>query len=164
MKSANADGPPVLSRLRCAMLVAGAALPVYLAGCATDPVGGAAHVAAGSPASTAESVYGIRLDGLHLSAHGHILDLRYRVIDPAKAALLLDARSRVYLIDGARNAKLGVPQSPVIGGMRQTSRNHVVYTDRDYFILFVNPGRVVRSGDTLKLAVDGTGIAELSVR
>jgi hypothetical protein len=48
--------------------------------------------------------------------------------------------------------------------MRQTSRNHVIYTDRDYFILFVNPGRAVRQGDTLKLAVDGATIAELTVQ
>lgn len=70
----------------------------------------------------------------------------------------------MVLIDVARQAKLGVPESPVIGGMRQTSRNRVVYTDRDYFILFVNPGRAVRAGDRLQLAVDGASIAELSVQ
>jgi hypothetical protein len=47
--------------------------------------------------------------------------------------------------------------------MRQTSRNHVVYTDRDYFILFVNPGRAVQPGDTLQLAVDGRRLGELTV-
>jgi hypothetical protein len=107
---------------------------------------------------------GIVVQGLHLSAHGYMLDLRYRVTDPGKAAPLLDAHKKVQLLDDVRQARLGVPASPVIGAMRQTSRNHVVYTDRDYFILFVNPGRAVKAGDTLQLAVDGQRIASLTVR
>ena len=143
-----------------------------LSGCASEGSGGmklageTQHTpSTGLPsASSPEAVFGIRVDGLHLSAHGYLLDLRYRVLDADKAALLLDARKKVYLLDKAHDAKLGVPQSPIIGGMRQTSRNHVIYTDRDYFILFVNPGRAVQVGDTLKLAVGDTKVAELTVR
>jgi uncharacterized protein YxjI len=123
------------------------------AGCASPPT---------APPSPADA--GIEIHGLHLSAHGYILDLRYRVRDQAKAAALLDSKKKVYLIDDARHARLGVPESPVIGGMRQTSRNHVLYTDRDYFILFVNPGRAVRVGDRLQLAVDGRNLAQLTVQ
>jgi hypothetical protein len=122
-------------------------------GCASSPT---------VPASTADA--GIEIHGLHLSAHGYILDLRYRVRDQARAAALLDSKKKVYLVDAARHARLGVPESPVIGGMRQTARNHVLYTDRDYFILFVNPGRAVRVGDRLQLAVDGRKLAELTVQ
>jgi hypothetical protein len=132
-----------------------------VAGCGTPPV---AAVGEGGQEQSVAAAYGVRIEGLSLSAHGYLLDLRYRVTDPAKAAPLLDAKKTIHLLDDARNAKLGVPKSPVIGGMRQTSRNHVIYTDRDYFILFVNPGRAVRSGDMLKLAVDGTTIAELKVQ
>jgi hypothetical protein len=140
------------------------ALPM-LAGCAAPaaPPQSAAAPERPSAGAGAGSAYGIRLDGLHLSAHGYILDLRYRVLDPDKAAPLLDAKKKVQLIDGLRDAKLGVPESPVIGGMRQTSRNRVIYTDRDYFVLFVNPGRAVRSGETLDLAVDGVKIAQVTV-
>lgn len=122
------------------------------AGCAPLPA---------APAAAADS--GIEIHGLHLSAHGYVLDMRYRVRDQVKAAALLDSKKKVTLVDEARHAQLGVPESPVIGGMRQTSRNHVVYTDRDYFILFVNPGRAVRVGDRLQLAVDGHKIAQLTV-
>ena len=150
-----------------------AAIWTLLPGCASEPAPAGMKLAdeaqhapsAESPATASpEAVYGIRVDGLHLSAHGYILDLRYRVLDADKAALLLDARKKVYLLDDAHGAKLGIPESPVIGGMRQTSRNHVIYTDRDYFILFVNPGRTVHSGDTLKLAVDDIKVAELTVQ
>lgn len=132
-----------------------AALAAWLAaGCAPLPP---APAAAGADS-------GIEIHGLHLSAHGYVLDMRYRVRDQAKAAALLDSKKKVTLVDEARHAKLGVPESPVIGTMRQTSRNHVVYTDRDYFILFVNPGRAVRVGDRLQLAVDGRQIARLTVQ
>jgi hypothetical protein len=130
----------------CALLAA-----LLCGGCAQPPV---------APVADA----GIEVHGLHLSAHGYILDLRYRVRDKAMAAALLDPKKRVYLVDDARHARLGVPESPVIGGMRQTSRNQVVYLDRDYFILFVNPARAVRVGDRLQLAVDGHEIARLTVQ
>lgn len=107
---------------------------------------------------------GIEIRSLHLSGHGYLLDMRYRVRDKGKAAALLDPKNKVYLVDQARRAQLGVPESPVIGAMRQTARNHVVHTDRDYFILFVNPGRAVRAGDRMQLVVDGRKIAELTVR
>lgn len=135
-----------------------------LSGCATQATPAAGNQAGDRSLLAIESTYGIHVAGLHLSAHGYILDFRYRVLDPEKAAPLLNAKNKVYLVDDAHNAQLGIPESPVIGGMRQTSRNHVIYTDRDYFILFVNPGRAVRSGDTLKLAVDGAKIAQLTVQ
>lgn len=123
---------------------------------------GCAPLPPAPPAAGVDS--GIEIHGLHLSAHGYVLDMRYRVRDQAKAAALLDSKKKVTLVDEARHAQLGVPESPVIGTMRQTSRNHVVYTDRDYFILFVNPGRAVRVGDRLQLAVDGRQIARLTVQ
>lgn len=148
-------------RLRCALMIAAVLLA---AGCSTPPEVALNQEHGSTQAASLEAGYGIRVDGLRLSAHGYILDFRYRVLNPEYAAPILDAKKTVYLVDEARGAKLGVPQSPVIGGMRQTSRNRVVYTDRDYFILFVNPGRTVRTGDKLKLAVDGVKIAELTVQ
>jgi len=147
---------------------AGAALlaiaVLHLGACASPPVSETSRSNASPlPELAAEAQYGIRVTGLHLSAHGYVLDLRYRVVDRERAAPLLDSKKKVYLLDEAHSAKLGVPESPVIGGMRQTSRNNVVYTDRDYFILFVNPGRAVRPGDQLKLAVDNMTIATLKV-
>jgi hypothetical protein len=144
-----------------AVLLAAALL--QLGGCASHPATGA-YLSSTPMAPDAEARLGIRVTGLHLSAHGYVLDMRYRVVDKELAAPLLDRKRKVYLVDAAHNAKLGVPESPVIGGMRQTSRNYVIYTDRDYFILFVNPGRAVRQGDVLKLAVDDTALAELTVQ
>ena len=140
---------------------------LLLPSCAATPPAGDDKMGIAAPPSWpgVGEAFGIKVTGLHLSAHGSIIDMRYRVFDKDKAAPLLDSKEKVYLVDdGHGGAKLGVPESPVIGAMRQTSRNHVIYTDRDYFILFVNPGKAVQVGDTLKLAVGDEIIDNLTVR
>jgi hypothetical protein len=145
------------------------AVALPLGGCASYQKTGMSVADAPTPATAslsaeAEAKLGIQVKGLHLSAHGYVLDLRYRVVDKELAAPLLDRKKTVRLFDEGHGAKLGVPESPVIGAMRQTSRNYVIYTDRDYFILFVNPGRAVRVGDVVKLAVDDVTVAALTVQ
>lgn len=136
--------------------IAAVALLAVLAGCAgqrTQPPAG----------EVALPEQGINVRALRVSAHGYVLDLRYRVTDARKAAGLLDGHNKVQLLDTQRGAVLGVTESPVIGAMRQTSRNHVVYKDRDYFVLFANPGRAVHSGDSVRLAINGQPVAPLTV-
>ena len=126
-----------------------------LAGCASMPT---------PPASASvEDSWGIRIEGLRLSAAGSMLDFRYRVLDPSKAAALLDGKTQPYLLDPAHGAKLGVPDTPVLGRLRQTARNHFIATDRSYFIMFGNPGKVLRSGDQVTLLLGQDKVADLRV-
>lgn len=111
-----------------------------------------------------EQALGIRVEGLRLSAAGAMLDLRYRVVDAAKAAPLLDGRNRPYLLDEVRGARLGVPESPVLGRIRQTSRNGKILADRSYFIMFGNPGKALRSGDPVALLLGTQKILDLTVQ
>ncbi len=131
-----------------------AALGALLGGCATPP----------TPRPDTEAIYGIHVEGLRLSAAGSMLDFRYRVIDPQKAAPLLDGRVKPYLLDEAHAAKLGVPDTPVLGRIRQTSRNNKIATDRNYFIMFGNPGKAVHSGDKVTLLLGELKIADLLVQ
>lgn len=112
----------------------------------------------------AEAQYGIRIEGLQLSAAGSMLDLRYRVVDPEKARPILDGRQQPYLLDEARSAQLGVPETPVLGRLRQTARNNVIHTDHTYFVMFGNPGKAVHSGDKLTLQIGQLKITDLLVR
>jgi hypothetical protein len=130
-----------------------------LGACAT-----ASTAAAGAGAEQGEvgAVCGIRVEALRLSAAGYILDFRYRVVDPAKAAPLLDGKQRPYLLD-VRGAKLGVPDTPILGSLRQTQRNGKVSTDHSYFILFANPARYLRSGDGVTLVVGDAKLPGLTV-
>lgn len=110
-----------------------------------------------------EAQLGIRMEGLRLSAAGYILDFRYRVLDPARAAPLLDRKIRPYLLDEASGAQLGVPDTAKLGQLRTKGRNKVV-TNQDYYILFANPGRFVQAGNRMTLVMGDLRIENLVVR
>lgn len=133
-------------------------------GCSTAPTVAVAEAAAQPRPTAEEETYGIKVEGLRLSAAGSMLDFRYRVLDPQKAAPILDGKFRPYLVDEARGARLGVPDTPVLGRIRQTSRNNKILTDRTYFIMFGNPGKAVQSGDKVALLLGQVKIADLVVQ
>jgi len=93
-----------------------------------------------------------------------MLDFRYRVLDATKAAPLLNGKIQPYLIDEAHGAKLGVPDTPVLGRIRQTSRNNNIVENRTYFVMFGNPGKAVRSGDRVSLLLGDVKITDLTVQ
>lgn len=137
-------------------------LALQLAACATAPT-----AAVAVPPSAAEQLaarWGIRVESLHLSAAGSMLDLRYRVLDAARAAPLLDGKTQPYLQDDAHGAKLGVPDTPVLGRIRQTARNNNILLDRSYFIMFGNPGRVLQTGDKVTLLLGAVKVTDLQVQ
>lgn len=134
-----------------------------LAGCLLALLGGcAAHGEAAAHAAGPGAIAGIRVEALRLSAAGYVLDFRYRVVDPARAAPLLDGSQRPYLLDG-RGAKLGVPDTPILGSLRQTSRNGKVDPGHSYFMLFANPGRYLQPGDRVTLVVGDARVPGLTV-
>jgi hypothetical protein len=113
---------------------------------------------------TVEATYGIRVESLRLTAAGSMLDFRYRVLDAQKAAPFLNGKIQPLLLDEARSAKLGVPDTPTLGRIRQTARNGVIHTDRSYFIMFGNPGKALQSGDKVALLLGQVKITDLVVR
>jgi len=105
---------------------------------------------------------GVEVLGLNLSAAGYMLDFRYRVSDPEKAAPFLDRRVKPYLIDQASGAKLRVPNPPKVGPLRQHSLKRSA--GRTYFALFANPGRFVKAGDKVTLVAGDCRLANLVVK
>lgn len=101
----------------------------------------------------AEERLGIRIEALRLSAAGNMLDFRYRVNDPEKAVPLFDRKIRPYLLDESSGAAFGVPESPKVGQLRSTRRNSDAQTDRDYHILFANPGHLLQAGQRVSLVI-----------
>lgn len=113
--------------------------------------------------SEIEDKLGVKIDGLRLTAAGYMLDFRYRLLDPAKAAPLLDRKIRPYLLDEATGAQLGVPDAPKVGQLRPTSRNKVI-AGRNYYMLFANPGRFMKSGSKVALVLGDLKIEHLTVQ
>ena len=157
---------PTPLSLALAVAIAGS---ITLGGCASQSGGSyssAPHnvVLAQEEAAPArsESQLGIRMEGLRLTAAGYILDFRYRVLDPERAAPLLERKIRPYLLDEASGAQLGVPDTAKLGQLRTTGRNKVV-ADQNYFILFANPGRFIQAGSRMTLVMGDTRIEDLVV-
>lgn len=135
-----------------------------LSGCATAPATVASTQVAQAAKPTVETTFGIKVEGLRLTAAGSMLDFRYRVLDAKKAAPFLNGKIQPYLVDEVRSARLGVPDTPTLGRIRQTSRNNVIHTDRSYFILFGNPGKALQSGDKVSLLLGPVKVTDLTVQ
>lgn len=130
---------------------------LQLGGCATSPRGGSAYLA-----ETAPDNHGIEVLGLRQASAGYMIDFRYRVLDPDKAAPLLDHKIQPYLLDPASGAKLFVPSTPKLGQLRQTPK-HPVAGDR-YFMFFANPGRYAQPGSRLTLVAGDLRLENLTVQ
>lgn len=124
-------------------------LAAFLAACAAAPERAAVEDA------------GIRVESLRLTAADYMLDLRFRVTDPERAAPFLSRRTELELVDTASGARLAVPNTPKLGRLRQVARKDM--TDRSYFILFANPGRYLKPGSQVTLVASGARIGELTV-
>jgi len=152
------------SRRSALVGLAWVSLALQQGGCATAPSSDIAGLADQVKNSAVETTYGIKVEGLRLTAAGSMLDFRYRVLDAQKAAPLLNGKIQPSLLDEARSARLGVPDTPTLGRIRQTSRNGVINTDRSYFIMFGNPGKALQSGDKVSLLLGPVKITELTVQ
>lgn len=150
-------------------IAGGMILAAMMTGCATTAESNysssAVMEAPGNDAGSRgdEGKLGIRMEGLRLSAAGYMLDFRYRVIDPARAAPLLDKKIRPYLLDEASGAQLAVPDTAKLGQLRTTRRNKAV-PEGDCFILFANPGRFVQAGSKMTLVMGDLRIGNITVK
>lgn len=102
---------------------------------------------------TVEQTWGVRVEGVRLSAGGYMLDFRYRVVDPEKAAPLVDRKVSPYLMDKATGAKFMVPAPGKVGPLRQTPISGKPAQDKIYFILFANPGKYVKQGSQVTVVL-----------
>lgn len=142
------------------LMVSGTVLLALLsAGCVTSGLPQRETVSPVPPATRAVLLgqWGIEVTGLHLSANGHLVDFRYRVLDPDKAAILADRKVKPSMTDLATGAVLHVPSFPKTGSMRQTGVR--IKPGRICFMLFANHGMPVRTGSRVNIAA-GDFLAE----
>jgi hypothetical protein len=99
----------------------------------------------------------VEIIGVKPVSSGFMLAFRYRVLDPEKAKVLNDRHSKAYLRDEATGTVLSVPAMENVGELRTGAAPQA---DRTYFMIFGNPGRLVKSGSRVtvvagNLHVDG---------
>jgi len=108
-----------------------------------------------------EEKWGVRVLSIRQTAGGYMLDFRYRVVDPEKALRLVSRKDKPYLIDQATGSKFMVPSPPKIGPLRQTSVKPLA--NRNYFILFANPGKYVKPGNKVTIVIGDFRVENLVV-
>jgi hypothetical protein len=121
---------PIVAGWVCTLLVAG-----LLAGCA--PSQDRISSTTMDPNDELEAMWGVRVESIRSSAVGHLVDFRYRVIDPDKAATLIQRGQEAYLMDEATGTKLPVPVTKV-GQLRGTGTKH--QENRVYTVMFNTGG------------------------
>lgn len=82
----------------------------------------------------------IEIESVRITAAGHYIDLRYRVLDPAAANASLGPGVKPTLIDDASGIVMSVPMTAKLGSLRQTRGEQ--RPDRSYFVLFANTAGV----------------------
>lgn len=97
-----------------------------------------------------ESVWGIQILGVRDVSSGSMLRFSYRVVDPEKAAVLNDKKWNPFLVDEVTGLKLGVPSMDQVGLLRQTAKPEAGH---DYWMIFGNPGGVVRPGSRVDVVI-----------
>lgn len=100
-----------------------------------------------------EERWGIKVEGLRLSAEGFMCDFRFRIVDGQKAAPLLDRRNAAALLNEETGLLTYVPVMPKVGPLRQTVRLGKPTEGRTYFIFFANPGKLIKPGSTATVSI-----------
>ena len=108
-----------------------------------------------------EEVLGIHVESVRTSAHGMIVDLRYRVLEPAKAQNIVTRKTPMTLIHDATGQVLSVPAPAFVGPMRQTADRAV--KGNVYFVLFENRNRTGKPGDTMTLKIGDVLVKGLKI-
>jgi hypothetical protein len=160
----------ISSSLGCCIMAA-AALAAALPSDGSRPTAAAARPAKavvfpdGVPRSQAADTWYARRYGVdHLqvrsTASGNSLEFRYHVLDVEKAKVLSDKRSVPALIDVRTGNRLAVPTMEKIGALRQTATPEL---GREYWMVFSNPGKMVKPGQRVDIAIGTFRVSGLIV-
>lgn len=110
------------------------ALAALLGACAAGPQ--EAPIVAVAEVAPVAAVAPIQIQSIRLTAAGHYVDLRYRVLDPKRAQEALGPGVKPRLIDEKSGAVMWVPSTAKLGSLRQTQ--NIQKPDHLYFVLFIN--------------------------
>lgn len=126
-----------------------------------SPLSFATHSISEAQRLAVEQQYGISIIGLRMTAAGHMVDFRYRVLDTAKAGRLIRPKMGLALVEQATKTELPVPVMSKVGALQQT-RSHL-YADRTYSVLFANRGGLVKAGSKISIQFGELTLTDLSV-
>jgi len=110
---------------------------------------------------TLEAQWGIQVASLRLSMGDSILDLRYKVIDADKVAVLANAKAPAFLVDHETGKKLPMPKPPKEGAFPPSGNKLIA--GKTYFSMISNQGGTLKSGSQVSVVVGVAEVASVTV-
>ena len=107
--------------------------------------------------------WGVELLGIRRTAAGNFMDFRFKVLDAEKSLPLFDHRIKPYVVAERSKIKLPVPMAAKIGAFRPTNRGKNIKADKIYYMLFGNPDRHVKGGETVTVVIGDFKVEHLIV-
>ena len=95
--------------------------------------------------------YGVDQLRVRTVSSGMSLEFRYRVLNPDKAQILGDKNAKPYITDWKTGTRLTVPTMEKIGQLRQQVTK--LEQGREYWMVFANPGKLVKPKDRVDVVV-----------
>ena len=103
-----------------------------------------------------EATAGIRVISAHVAGDGGIVDLRYQVLDPNKAAIVEGDPSRTPTITDAGTGA-------VLTDTAAMRHGHSMRPAGTYFLLYYNKEGVIQPGDFINVTIDGVSLDNVPV-
>jgi hypothetical protein len=108
-----------------------------------------------------EAQWGVGVSTVRLTGADYFLDFRYRVLDPKKAAPLLDKNNKPVLIHQETGMEFPV-QASKIGPVRSTAVQPKA--DRQYTVLFSNGNKTIKRGNKVTVVIGEFKAKDLTVQ
>lgn len=103
----------------------------------------------------------IHVESVRITAAGHYVDLRYRVVDATAAQAALGPGVKPVLTDEATGKSMAVPSTAKLGSLRQTQ--NAQRPDHTYFVLFINSAGL-KPGSRVTADLGGMQFRHLTVQ
>ena len=143
---ANADDAQKLGDATKARLAGGIAAPAPPRPFVDEPASPAVDEGAADMAER----WGIEITSIRLSANDHMIDFRYRVLDPEKAESLFVRQTKPQLVDQKSGRVLVVPDTAKIGPLRNSYQPQ---QGKIYWMFFGNAGNLIKAGDRVTVVI-----------
>jgi hypothetical protein len=131
----------------------------HASGGSAKPASGAVAVAWQRPRVSGAGLAqrsGVRIVRLAVSGDGGLLDLRYKVLDPEKAAAIHDAQTPPAVVD----ERTGLVISELLMNHSHTGEFKPAIT---YYLVFSNPGGWVHRGSTVTVLLGNAQVENVGV-
>ena len=112
-----------------------------------------------APSNPTEKL-GVQIASMRLTGADHFIDLRYRILDPEKATVLMDRNEQLFVVDRSTGTTHPVTRNK-LGPMRTSGTKPEV--NRQYNVMFSNVNRAIRAGSKVTLLVGDQRIEGLTV-